>query len=240
MEQFGITKFSNQCIILLAWALYFLSSSFSMELPWIHCNNTWNTAFCWESMGNGTKALNESMKNSKYTPASEFFKYMIRDEFLTKTYNNCLFSRAVLEMQWSKGLHDMGYPKWQLVVCLLIIYLMLYISLFKGVKSSGNRIGAHNKLLEIKMMLWCRQSGLGNSNNAICCINNPVNKGINVARSPFRHLVLFAAGTFETSWNAGNILRKSRLFLLIKPKLRITDGVVTEMSVGIGPFSFSQ
>lgn len=47
------------------------------------------------------------------------------------------FSRAVLEMQWSNGLHEMGYPKWQLVVCLLIIYSMLYISLFKGVKSSG-------------------------------------------------------------------------------------------------------
>ncbi|CAG9813539.1 unnamed protein product [Phaedon cochleariae] len=48
-----------------------------------------------------------------------------------------VWSRKVLEMQWSDGLHDMGYPKWQLVVCLMIIYCLLYISLFKGVKSSG-------------------------------------------------------------------------------------------------------
>ncbi|ERL83689.1 hypothetical protein D910_06366, partial [Dendroctonus ponderosae] len=47
------------------------------------------------------------------------------------------FSRAVLEMQWSDGLHEMGYPKWQLVVCLILIYCLLYVSLFKGVKSSG-------------------------------------------------------------------------------------------------------
>ncbi|KAJ8925416.1 hypothetical protein NQ315_009248 [Exocentrus adspersus] len=110
--------------VILAWALYFLGSSISSELPWVHCNNTWNTEQCWENMGNGSIAsvnasLNKSMHNSKNTPASEFF------------------NRAVLEMQWSNGLHEMGYPKWQLVVCLLVIYSLLYISLFKGVKSSG-------------------------------------------------------------------------------------------------------
>ena len=36
-------------------------------------------------------------------------------------------------MQWSDGLHEMGYPKWQLVVCLIMIYSLLYVSLFKGV-----------------------------------------------------------------------------------------------------------
>lgn len=40
-------------------------------------------------------------------------------------------------MQWSDGIHSMGAPKWQLVVCLLAVYSMLYLSLFKGVKSSG-------------------------------------------------------------------------------------------------------
>jgi hypothetical protein len=40
-------------------------------------------------------------------------------------------------MQRSGGLHEMGYPKWQLVLCLFLVYSMLYLSLFKGVKSSG-------------------------------------------------------------------------------------------------------
>jgi solute carrier family 6 noradrenalin transporter-like protein 2 len=40
-------------------------------------------------------------------------------------------------MQHSEGLHEIGYPKWQLVLCLLVVYSMLYLSLFKGVKSSG-------------------------------------------------------------------------------------------------------
>ncbi|KAH1000894.1 hypothetical protein HUJ04_013165 [Dendroctonus ponderosae] len=111
--------------VILAWALYYLGSSISAELPWMHCNNSWNTEQCWElrSLNETNRSmslvLNETLKNSKHTPAFEFFH------------------RAVLEMQWSDGLHEMGYPKWQLVVCLILIYCLLYVSLFKGVKSSG-------------------------------------------------------------------------------------------------------
>lgn len=30
-------------IIILAWALFYLFSSFTSQLPWITCTNTWNT-----------------------------------------------------------------------------------------------------------------------------------------------------------------------------------------------------
>lgn len=30
-------------IVILAWALFYLFYSFQAELPWSHCNNTWNT-----------------------------------------------------------------------------------------------------------------------------------------------------------------------------------------------------
>lgn len=49
-------------------------------------------------------------------------------------------SRAVLEMQHSEGLNDLGLPKWQLAACLGVVYVTLYLSLFKGVKSSGKRL----------------------------------------------------------------------------------------------------
>uniref|UniRef100_A0AAX7TXI4 Transporter n=1 Tax=Astatotilapia calliptera TaxID=8154 RepID=A0AAX7TXI4_ASTCA len=34
-------------IVILAWALLYLSYSFQAELPWSHCNNTWNTKANW-------------------------------------------------------------------------------------------------------------------------------------------------------------------------------------------------
>ncbi|CAG5055151.1 unnamed protein product [Parnassius apollo] len=104
------------------WAFYFLVSSARSELPWLHCNNVWNTEQCWDAgRTNSTNRTDTPYQGplSHFTPASEFFH------------------RAVLEMQYSEGLNDLGLPKWQLVACLGVVYITLYLSLFKGVKSSG-------------------------------------------------------------------------------------------------------
>ena len=48
-----------------------------------------------------------------------------------------MFSLRVLRVQDSGGIDDLGAPQWQLVICIAAVYCLLYISLFKGVKSSG-------------------------------------------------------------------------------------------------------
>ncbi|GBN80292.1 Sodium-dependent dopamine transporter [Araneus ventricosus] len=48
-----------------------------------------------------------------------------------------LISRGVLELHLSKGFDDLGAPKWQLVLCVFSVFVILYFALFKGVKSSG-------------------------------------------------------------------------------------------------------
>ena len=43
----------------------------------------------------------------------------------------------MLRVQDSAGIDELGTPQWQLVLCIAAVYCLLYISLFKGVKSSG-------------------------------------------------------------------------------------------------------
>ncbi|XP_051577523.1 sodium-dependent dopamine transporter-like [Myxocyprinus asiaticus] len=99
--------------VIIAWALFYLFSSFSGELPWINCNNTWNSPNCSD--------LNATLLNDthKATPALEYFE------------------RGVLHLQDSTGIDDLGLPRWQLTACLAVVIVVLYFSLWKGVKTSG-------------------------------------------------------------------------------------------------------
>ncbi|CAK6444227.1 unnamed protein product [Pipistrellus nathusii] len=105
--------------VIIAWALHYFFSSFTMELPWTHCNNTWNSPNCTDAyLGNTSdgSGLNDSFRT---TPAAEYFE------------------RGVLHLHESRGIGDLGPPRWQLTSCLVLVIVLLYFSLWKGVKTSG-------------------------------------------------------------------------------------------------------
>lgn len=55
--------------VIISWALFYLFSSFTGELPWVHCNNTWNSPNC------SDWAENSSVSDIyKATPAQEYFE----------------------------------------------------------------------------------------------------------------------------------------------------------------------
>ncbi|XP_014241849.1 sodium-dependent noradrenaline transporter [Cimex lectularius] len=105
--------------VIIAWALYFFVGSMHKELPWLFCNNTWNSPDCISYQGPDNQTKENYTREADRSPAAEYF------------------SQGVLEMHKSSGFGDLGYPKWQLALCLFFVYIMLYLSLFKGVKSTG-------------------------------------------------------------------------------------------------------
>lgn len=63
--------------VIIAWALYFFFSSFTSNLPWTSCNNTWNTPDCYEGHTTDNPALND-LKTVNYTafPPNQSFSGM--------------------------------------------------------------------------------------------------------------------------------------------------------------------
>ena len=45
--------------------------------------------------------------------------------------------RGVLNVHESDGIGDLGPPKWDLTLCLVLAYVIIYFATWKGVKSSG-------------------------------------------------------------------------------------------------------
>ncbi|XP_031680452.1 sodium- and chloride-dependent GABA transporter 2 isoform X6 [Oncorhynchus kisutch] len=103
-------------IVVLAWALFYLVHSFQSELPWAHCNNTWNTDTCvlfdCQNLTSGT-----GLPENATSPVIEFWE------------------REVLQL--SSGPDELGPVSWRLALCLLLVWVVCYFCVWKGVKSTG-------------------------------------------------------------------------------------------------------
>lgn len=75
--------------VIISWALFYLFSSFTGELPWVHCNNTWNSPNCSDWADNST-----SSDIYKATPAQEYFEYV----YMHTCRNQCVFTEHLLNV----------------------------------------------------------------------------------------------------------------------------------------------
>ncbi|XP_060783026.1 sodium- and chloride-dependent creatine transporter 1-like [Neoarius graeffei] len=115
-------------IVVLAWSLYYLIQSFTKTLPWSTCTNYWNTEDCVETFHH------DACKNgtiSNYT-------------FMNKTCKELENATSPIIEFWenkvlriSKGLDDMGQMNWEIILCLIAVWLVVYFCIWKGVKSTG-------------------------------------------------------------------------------------------------------
>ena len=111
---------------IISYSVFYLFASFKNTLPWSSCNNTWNTLNCKENkrFTNSTEyQMNKNLvRNVTYTPAEEYF------------------NRYLLGIQHSNGLDDLGPLKYDLVGCLALVYVLMYLCICNGVKSTGKAV----------------------------------------------------------------------------------------------------
>uniref|UniRef100_A0A3B4U4U1 Transporter n=1 Tax=Seriola dumerili TaxID=41447 RepID=A0A3B4U4U1_SERDU len=104
-------------IIVQVWALFYLVFSFTSQLPWANCENTWNTGLQVLDSSAPNMTTNQTMLTNTTSAATEFWE------------------RRVLAM--SGGIEELGSVRWELALCLLACWVFCYFSIWKGVRSSG-------------------------------------------------------------------------------------------------------
>ncbi|XP_055595424.1 sodium- and chloride-dependent glycine transporter 2-like [Uranotaenia lowii] len=120
--------------VILAWTLYYIMASFEEPLPWKGCNHAWTSQYCYSYeeehqclAKNGTYYLKQCYESAQlitnYTrvpkkpPAEDFFKNYL--------------------LQLSPGIESTGSISINLALALMGAWLIVFLCLCRGVKSSG-------------------------------------------------------------------------------------------------------
>uniref|UniRef100_A0AAQ5XIN4 Transporter n=1 Tax=Amphiprion ocellaris TaxID=80972 RepID=A0AAQ5XIN4_AMPOC len=105
-------------VMILVWGLYFLFHSFTNPLPWATCGHPWNTPNC-------TQDFRRACHNRSAAQSAEGMRSPVIE----------FWERKVLRL--SGGLHEPGDISYEMVLCLIATWIIVYFCMWKGVKSTG-------------------------------------------------------------------------------------------------------
>ncbi|XP_035479254.1 sodium- and chloride-dependent GABA transporter 2-like [Scophthalmus maximus] len=103
-------------ILILSWALFYLVFSFSSQLPWASCDNDWNTDACVD-FSSRNKSIQWTNQTNSSSAATEFWE------------------RRVLAI--SGGIEQIGSVRWEVLLCVIAMWVTCYFCVWKGVRSTG-------------------------------------------------------------------------------------------------------
>ncbi|KAM6965248.1 sodium- and chloride-dependent GABA transporter ine [Aplochiton taeniatus] len=96
--------------VLMSWALYYFFNSFGSPSPWLSCNNTWN------AIGNCSSGFPGNATHLQ-SSSQQFFDHRL--------------------LEITNGIEEIGGVRWELFGLLIMAWAIVYLCIFKGVKSTG-------------------------------------------------------------------------------------------------------
>ncbi|CAL4067551.1 unnamed protein product, partial [Meganyctiphanes norvegica] len=128
--------------VVLAWAIYYIYSSFTHTLPWSTCDGEWSSDFCNRfnsrncTLGGGLMNITGYCVLPNMTSEEEWNTLNATVSHI-KSPAHEFFHNHVLDIGASSGLHDLGGFQGKIVLSLLFAWLIVYLVLLKGVESFG-------------------------------------------------------------------------------------------------------
>ncbi|KAK7469916.1 hypothetical protein BaRGS_00036079, partial [Batillaria attramentaria] len=104
-----------------AWAFHFLFTSLTARLPWGFCNNTWNTLILSNCSGYDSDLVGHCVGTLRDVAGDD----------AVESY------QEIGTNYTSPRLGRLGSLKWQMVLCLLLCWVIIFFCLLRGIKTAG-------------------------------------------------------------------------------------------------------
>lgn len=143
-------------IMILVWGLYFLLHSFTTPLPWATCGHPWNTPNCTQDFRRACmnrSALLAPLSSPDPSAPSSLSSSSSSASLLNLSASLLPFNGSCAELEgmrspviefWERkvlrlsgGLDEVGDISYQMVLCLIATWVIVYFCIWKGVKSTG-------------------------------------------------------------------------------------------------------
>ncbi|KAH0545706.1 sodium- and chloride-dependent GABA transporter 1 isoform X1 [Cotesia glomerata] len=126
-------------IVILAWAIFYFFVSMrsvvtTTVLPWATCNNVWNTKNCINPYNRSSLHCWDQISKSGVVKMCSVNSVNVSVSELSDPVKEFWERRA---LQISEGIEHVGGVRWELAGTLLIVWIMCYFCIWKGVKWTG-------------------------------------------------------------------------------------------------------
>jgi len=134
--------------VVMAYCLYYIFASFSAEVPWSVCSPNWfqevgADSRCYErnaASGNGTNVTCLAEDGICETSAEQFFRRAVlgvHNAYIKEITEVDENNTEVVNAYALSELGNIGEIKWDITLCLLLSWIVVFACLVKGIKSSG-------------------------------------------------------------------------------------------------------
>uniref|UniRef100_A0A8B9CLG4 Transporter n=1 Tax=Anser brachyrhynchus TaxID=132585 RepID=A0A8B9CLG4_9AVES len=120
-------------IMILVWGLFYLVHSLTDTLPWATCGHAWNTEQCAEFFH--LELCRNASTNASAAAAAGALNFSCTDLANKRSPVIEFWENKVLRL--SGDLSEPGEMNWQMILCLVTTWVVVYFCIWKGVKSTG-------------------------------------------------------------------------------------------------------